>query len=408
MAQHFTSGEWQKINTLLQSEGERFGLPARRSKSVVMASFNIRKIGNIANKSEQAWSFLQHFCERCDFIAIQEVQDDLSALNHLRGKLGTIGKQPRYGMVASDITGWSISAKRSMVERLAFLYRWDRVERTEVCSDLTFDRTELLNSLFSGRVDFWQDLENRVADLAAWEQKNIGKSKKSKKPAFVLSNFLSFIRTPLCTSFRIKGETGSVPYEFLAINAHLLYGEKNKQKHERELEFYALLSWLTQRARKVNKLYHKNMILLGDLNLDFTKTDARRTVIENKIKALNSGELSSPNSAMVNFPFFSVHKDHAQVFRSTARLTETYDQIAFFNHDKRLPKPEDNATAGATKDGFNYGVFNFSDLFAEAIHGKPMAELTPASRKKLIAKYEHDVSDHLPIWVRLPRPKKAI
>ena len=372
--------------------------------STSLASFNIRKIGTIAKKSEQSWAFLKTFCERCDFVAVQEVQDDLSGLTHLKDLLSKKGNQPRYGMVASDITGWSVSARSSMVERLGFLYRWDRVERTEVCSDLTFDRTEVLNGMYSDRVDLWKDLESRVADLAAWEQKNEGKTRRSKKPPFVLSNFLTFIRTPLCASFRITGAAGSEPYEFLAVNAHLLYGDKHKQRQERQLEFYALLNWLIQRGKKVKKLYHKNLMLFGDLNLDFTEADERRTAIEQEIKSLNGGALRSPNAATVNFPFFSVHDGQPAVFRSTARLTETYDQIAFFNHDERLPKPEGNGTAGATKDGFDYGVFNFSDLFSMALHQKPFSALTKSQRTTLIAKYEHDVSDHLPIWVRLPKP----
>jgi len=405
MAKRFSSAEWNKINTLLESNGNDFGLPERRSKSVVLASFNIRKIGKVANKSNQSWQFLKLFCDRCDLVAVQEVQDDLSGLNHLRDLLGKSGSQSKYGMTASDITGWSPSSKNSMVERLAFLYRKGRVERTEVSSDLTFDRSEVLNGIYKGRADLWQDLEQRVADLATWEQKNEGKSRKSKKPPFVLSNFLTFIRTPLCTSFRIPGSPGSDPYEFLAVNAHLLYGDKNKQKLERQMEFYALMMWLTGRAKKVKKLYHKNLILMGDLNLNFTKVDERRTIIENEIKSLNGGELRSTNASTVNFPFFNIHKDEEAVFRSTARLKETYDQIALFSHDDRLPTPDDNATAGTTKDGFDYGVFNFSDLFSKALHQKPYSVLTKAQKKALIVKYEHDVSDHLPIWIRLPKPE---
>ena len=49
-------------------------------------------------------------------------------------------------------------------------------------------------------------------------------------------------------------------------------------------------------------------------------------------------------------------------------------------------------------------VFNFSDLFAMALHKKQFSELTKVQRRGLIVKYEHDVSDHMPIWIRLPRP----
>ena len=149
---------------------------------------------------------------------------------------------------------------------------------------------------------------------------------------------------------------------------------------------------------------HDDMLLLGDLNLDFRQVDVRRAAIEDALKALNGGALKGKGRAVVNFPFFDVHPKATKVFRSTARRTETYDQIAVFSHDKRLPRPPGNAKAGTNASGFDYGVFNFSDLFAEALHGKPLLKLTKAQRNSLLEKFEHDVSDHMPIWMRLPKP----
>ena len=181
---------------------------------------------------------------------------------------------------------------------------------------------------------------------------------------------------------------------------------RNKRKRESS-SFRALLQWLIERAKNVSKLYHKNLLLLGDLNLNFEEVDVRRKKIEDEIKLLNTTTLRSKKTSTVNFPFISKHPNHDAVFRSTARLTQTYDQIGFFSHDPRLPDPEANKTAGTRVDAFDYGVFNFSDLFAQAIHGIPYVELTDTQKKAFVKKYEHDVSDHLPIWVRLPRPENA-
>ncbi len=428
MAKSFATGEWRRVNALLDAREADFGLPQRRPDAVVLASFNIRKLGQVENKSDGAWALLKRFCESCDLIAIQEVQDNLAGLNHLHGLLG-----PKYGMAASDITG-GVAGRQGMVERLAYLFRWERVERSEVASDITIDRSAVLGTLYEKRADFLQAFKTRVAELDDWQKKvddklapwkrdvaaweaagrpgrKPKKPRKPDKPPFVLPHFLTFIRTPHCVSFRVKGAAGADPYEFLAVNAHLLYGDKNKQREEREMEFYGLLRWLIERARKADRLYHKNMILLGDLNLDFRAVDQRRDRIEAELKALNGGELSGRGRATVYFPFLDVHPTrlHIQpkeraVFRSTARRTETYDQIAVFSHDKRLPRPKDKATAGSTPGGFDYGVFNFSDLFAEALHGKPLLDLKASQRKVLIEKFEHDVSDHMPIWTRLPLP----
>jgi len=419
----FTAAQWTAVNALLDGDPDRFGLPQRSDGSVVLASFNIRKLGKKNNRSDGAWAFLKRFCERCDLIAVQEVTDDLEGLNHLKDLLGD-----DYGMVASDITGGVAGKALGMTERLAFLFRWARVERTEVASDITFDRSAILDTLYGERTDFLAALTGREQELETWRRDKLEpweervrqweaagkpgrKPRKPKSPPFVLPHFLAFIRTPLGVSFRIAGADGVKPYEFLAISAHLLYGHKSKQREERAMEFFALMRWLVARAQQAKRMYHKNMILLGDLNLDFTRVDQRRTDIEARLKTLNKGELAGSGRAKVNLPFFDIHPSRSHItdpqqaiWRSTARQGETYDQIAIFIHDKRLPSHKKNATAGAEPDGFDYRVFNFSDLFAEALHGRPLAELSKDERKALFSRFEHDVSDHLPIWIRLPKP----
>ncbi len=54
--------------------------------------------------------------------------------------------------------------------------------------------------------------------------------------------------------------------------------------------------------------------------------------------------------------------------------------------------------------GFDYRLFDFVGLFAEAIHGHPYKDLAASQKKTLIGKFENDVSDHMPIWIRLPKP----
>ena len=419
MAKSFTAAQWAKVEALSDARGASFGLPARRGDSVVLASFNIRKIGQIKNKSPGAWAFLKRFCERCDLIAVQEVQDNLEALVHLKGLLG-----PKYGLAVSDITG-GIAGKRAMVERLAFLFRWDRVERTEVASDITIDRSAVLDTLYDERADFQAAFKTRVAelaarqtevdrilapwklDVAAWEAagrpgRKPRKPKIPGKPPFVLPHFLTFIRTPHCASFRVRCNPGAEPYEFIAVNAHLLYGDKNKQADERKREFSGLLKWLIERARQAKTMYHKNIILLGDLNLDFKKVDARRDAIEAEIKAINDRDLK--RRAKIYFPFIDVHPNRHEVFRSNARHSQSYDQIAIVSNDKRLPRPADKKKAGSVAGGFDFGMFDFVNLFAEALHGKPFDRLTGPRKTALIARFQHDVSDHMPIWIRLPKP----
>ena len=87
MAQSFSDAQWQKIRTLFKTDGKTFGLPDRRKKSVVIGSFNIRKLGAVAKKSAGSWNMLIDVAERFDLLAIQEVQDDMDGLKYLRDEL---------------------------------------------------------------------------------------------------------------------------------------------------------------------------------------------------------------------------------------------------------------------------------------------------------------------------------
>jgi endonuclease/exonuclease/phosphatase family metal-dependent hydrolase len=397
----FDRQEWRKIHALVDSDAARFGLPERREGSLVMGSFNIRKLGAFDKRSEGAWELLRKICERFDLLAIQEVQDQLEGLRHLKESASG-----GYGIVASDITG--AYPGQGAPERLAFLFRWDAIERTEIASDITYDRSAVVGTLYDKRVSFWNAFDDFTEKSAAWEidrvERQLVGKRPRQKPVVHLPEFVSFIRQPLCASFRIPGDAGARPIEFLAVNAHLLYG---RYKDERKREFAALMRWLLDRARSPERMYHPNIILFGDLNLDFQKVDRRRDEIEAMFKRWNREELADPDHAELNMPFLSVHPQREGVFRSNARLDQTYDQIAFLSHDDRMPSPDENRRAGASADAFDYGVFNFVELFCEALYQKPSSELGEDELKRLYRSFEHDVSDHMPLWVRLPKPAGA-
>ena len=149
-----------------------------------------------------------------------------------------------------------------------------------------------------------------------------------------------------------------------------------------------------------SRAYYPNFVLLGDLNLDYDNPDRDRARIEEQIKSLN-GELDGAN---VNFPFLDVHPGRQDIFRTNARMTETFDQIGLFNRDPRLPTHLDNAAMGSQVRGPDYGVFEFGNLFSEAVLGSPLQDLSPREKSDLIARFEHKVSDHMPLWLRLPLP----
>lgn len=400
---HFSNSEWNRINTLMKSESESYGLPDIRQKSVVIGSFNIRSLGKLTSRSTQSRDFLEAICRRFDLLAIQEVRDDLEGIRELKERLGN-----SFGLVVSDTTG-VFPGSAGSGERLAFLFQWKRLKRTELASDITFDRTKVIGTLLENRLPWGKYLRDLETLPERIEKAKENDEKKPKKP--VTPSFLTFIRQPHCASFEVVPKGDAKPISFLAINAHLLYGD---YEVERTQEFFSLIEWLTLRAKKRDRTYADNLILLGDCNLEFDDINMKRIDIDDFLKSRNKAVLSSKKAATANFPFLSPHPNpELNPLRTNARKNQTYDQIGIFSFDKRLPSPDDNQHAGQLgPDGYDYGVFRFVDLFAAAVFEDSFEpdvlpnylDLNASEKKHIIDRTQWDVSDHMPTWFRLPIP----
>ncbi len=389
----FSQQEWSTAFSLIDNEGTRFGFPERRNRSVIVGSFNTLKLGNAADDKKR-WDFLSLVCDRFDLLALQEVMDDLSGLNRLVDAL-----DDDYQVLVSDATG-AAPGDRGLRERLAFVYRDSRLSRDEVASDITYDRSRVVKSLYENRTQWiaWiEDFTQRVEKAKANNQRVPRLSKEA------LPEFLTFIRTPHCGAFTIRGRSGHAGVPFIAINAHTLYGN---DKRERRAEFFALLEWLVSRAKRGDRLYHRNMLLMADLNMEFDAADTQRATIDDRIRSLNNGRLSAAAAARVNFPYLSAHPQKG-LMTTNARKTQTYDHIAFFisPSEINLPRVPENQLAGNNVDGYDYGVVDFASLFAEVRFGDSnVGNLTSAQQTQLYKACKDDVSDHMPIWVRLSIP----
>jgi len=385
-ATQFSSEEWDRIRAKLQSGPKRYGLPRREYGSVLLGSFNIRKMGNTRNRSPDTWEFLAGICRSFDLVAVQEIMDDLSGLRRLMSLLG-----PEFSLVVSDMTG-VFPSEPGVGERLGFIYRWNVVERMEVASDITYDRTKVIDSIAGDYQTFTEDMGPYAQKLNDYEA-----GLRKTKPKLKLRSFLSFIRQPFCVAFRIAGHPGTKPYELMAVNAHLYF--RNYIADLRQ-EFNALADWIMSRSMANTNAYYPNFILLGDLNLDYDNPKTDRDRIEQRIKLLHRDLVE----ANVNFPFLDIHPNRQEIFRTNARLTETFDQIGLFNRDPRLPAHTENSTMGTQPQGPDYGVFEFGNLFSEALLDRPYTDLSSAEAADFVARFEHKVSDHMPVWVRLPLP----
>lgn len=404
MPNRFSASQWGKINNTLEesfkTEKEPFGLPESRKKSVLLGTFNIRELGRKSGRSAQSWEFLRLICSRFDLLAIQEVQDNLEGIRHLHSLLGK-----DYGLVVSDTTGKTPGSPAGSAERLAFLFRWARIRRTELASDISYDRSSVVDTLLEHRLDFNRTLLQYQKDVEQWEEETERRKKQGKKagtkPELILPHFLTFIRQPHCASFEVVPLGNAKALEFLMVNAHLLYGV---DKRERRLEFDALIEWLTMRAKMRDAASYENIIMMGDCNFEFEDVNVTRQEMDDWLKTLNSTKLASRQAAEVNFPLIDPHPTRGLI-RTNARQDQTYDQIAIFLHDKRLPNYKANETAGVKVDEYDYGAFSFTDLFAKALFDVDKFDaLKKADQKFIIDRVQWDVSDHMPAWFRLPVP----
>ncbi len=388
MAGTFTKADWKKINAELDRDPIGYGLPPRTYGSLVLGSFNIRKCGSSRRRSAETWEFLGRMCRRFDLLAVQEVMDDLSGLERLIEEMGT----DDYGWIVSDKTG-AFPGEAGLNERLAFVYRRSVLRRGPIVSDVTYDRSKIHDLL----AEHWDEIKPVMDDyrrkLDEWKA-----GERKSKPRVELPVFLSFIRQPFSVSFQVKGHPEARPFEFMAVNAHLIYGNKID---ERRREFQALMEWIVKREENVDDDRFPGLILLGDLNLDFDRPESD---IENIQEFLKDLKTKKGMDIKVRFPFLGKHPAQADYFRTNARLRETFDHIGFFYRATALPPDVISRAYGSHDRGPDYAVVNFVKLFAKALTGKELGELSKAKQREFYAKFEHSVSDHMPIWVRVPLP----
>ena len=252
---------------------------------------------------------------------------------------------------------------------------------------------------------YQKKLKEYEAKLRIFEAQG-GRKPKKPRPQIKMPVFVSFIRTPFGVMFETYGHPGAERYTFMAINAHLYFGVFMDDRHQ---EVDALLEWIMGRVLEGDDNHSLNIVLMGDLNLDFNKPETDRKRIDAIIRRQNQEGGKDVN---VYFPFLDPHPKRpdqqlmgsdGKVLRTNARGSETYDQIGIFSRDQRLKKLR-NADAGLAPRGPDFGVFDFVNLFSEALNGKAFEKLSNADRKDFVSRFEHKISDHMPLWLRLRLP----
>ncbi len=200
---------------------EEAPIPARTASStLLLATWNIREFDSskYGKRGQESIYYIAEIVSRFDLVAIQEVNENLEALETLMRYLGGWWKY-----LITDVT----EGTRGNRERMAFVY----------------DSRKLSFGGIAGEVVI-PPVQRRGKPL---------------EPAKQLA------RTPFMVGFRAGW------FRFTICTTHILYGEGVAEDPERIEEIEALASFLAERAEEEHA-WAKNMILLGDFNI-FDTTD---------------------------------------------------------------------------------------------------------------------------------------
>ena len=313
------------------------GVPKSQKGTLLLATWNIANLG-AQKRTPAALELIAHILRRFDLIAVQEVNDNFSAFYRITQRLG-----PKYDFLMTDTAGNN--------ERLAFLFRTDRVKPANLFGELSIHPRQYPK----------RTIKVRFSDAM----------KRERVQTFKDLRFTPFDRNPYIGSF----ESGRI--RFTLANVHLYYGgvQRSRNEYERRkyarrvLEIYALARWAERRASK-STTYNKNIVLLGDMN----------------VPAMDDDE--STHRELVRFGWQPVEYV-TKTAGSNLGNDKTYDQMAF-------------APSSMGRRVKALGVFDFDNAAFASLWQKLAAEMPV---RRAIARFnghmKYHISDHRPLWVQL-------
>ena len=282
-------------------------------KNLLIASWNIRAFGNLTRK----WASFEGDSPKRDLHAVLVIAEIIK----------------RFDVVAIQEVKSNIRALRDTLKILGS--NWSLILTDVAKGDsgngermaYIFDTRRVQMSGLAGELVVPNEWYNKITSQALDEQ---------------------FVRTPYAVSFRSNDKT------FILVTLHIKYGKKSS---ERIKELKGIAQWLSDWASNIN-VYHQNLIALGDFNID-----ARGDLLSETF--LSEG-LFVPDALQNN-----------TVTRSIFNETKYYDQIAWFNDNKKAPN-----LSLEFIDGGNYD-FVKTALINRGISKRSLSYL---------------ISDHYPLW----------
>lgn len=196
----------------LKEAFEEVGIPERNlSDTLLLATWNIREFDSTKYgvRGREPLFYIAEIIDRFDLVAVQEVRDDLTALNELMNYLGGWWK-----CVLTDVTEGAPGNR----ERMAFLYDSRKIRFGGLAGEIVIPTTKKLEP-----------------------------AKQLARTPFVVGLQAGWFKFTICTT-------------------HILYGKAVAEEPSRLEEIRVLAKSLADRAQE-KFAWSKNMILLGDFNI---------------------------------------------------------------------------------------------------------------------------------------------
>ena len=312
---------------------------------LLIGTWNIREFdsGNWGARLPESYAYIAEIVDRFDLVAVQEVREDLRALERLMDRLGQ-----HWSYLVSDVTDRALTAGNG--ERLAFLFDTRKVRFLGQTGELVLPPL-------------------RVSTVDA-----SGKKVTATVPAKQAA------RTPLMAAFQV-GWT-----KFVLTTVHIVWGDDKAAPPDRVEEIGQIARFLKDRSETPTEPVH-NFVLLGDFNI-FSASDDTMVALE------KGGGFTIPDAIK-------------QADGSNIKGDRKYDQIAYRNRPERFEHTNRAGVFDyyqyVMTDADERAYRPYIDRYIQERHaaGKKTPKL-PKDHKAAVTQYNawrtHQLSDHLPLW----------
>ncbi len=328
---------------LLRLRGQLAEIPERTlADTLLLATWNIREFDSRAygERLDEAFYYIAEIISRFDIVAIQEVREDLAALDKLKGILGRW-----WGYLVTDVT----EGKPGNRERLVFLFDKRKVRFSGVAGEVAIPPVKL--------------------------------GKKRYQPARQLA------RSPYIAGFQAGW------FKFMLCTVHILYGEGVAGDPNREEEIRQIAKFLAKRAKE-ERAWSSNLILLGDFNIFKRSDETYRAITDAGFtipEALQHVPVTNIGKKKRYFDQIAFMLDNERLLdHRQAGVLDFYDSVFTENDLEEYRDEMGEALIWTSKE-------------RKKKDKTKRVKRDPAKQKSYFRTYwrTHQMSDHLPLWVEL-------